>query len=241
MPERVGVVEQQEEHDALPIKIEGEVAESEQQQSRLGRARGHRIWIVAARAWSGIDHPPRPRPVHRHRDLLPPRPARAHAGPEPQRDSVLGDAARNRLPEARPAHRHPVVEVESPTAILARIDVELQRPLRRLRRALHQRLARQDRRRRGRIPGAASRLRRLRQLVLADRAARSSNRTSPRPAGRCRTAAAIPAGRRRDQQVAPDREAHRRIATELERIAGNRRTVGRISGSPVRAFCSASA
>src|SRR3954451_5868915 len=119
----------------------------------------------------GDDHVLRPRAVHSHCNLLPPRAPRTLARAKPQRHAIIGDATFNGLPQARPANLKPIVEIQFAPAILARVDVELQRTLWALSRTLHQRLPRQDR------PSADehrdhAELGRLRELVLPDRKAR---------------------------------------------------------------------
>ena len=79
------------------------------------------------------------------RNRLPPRAPRTLSRAEAKRDAVRRDSALDGLPETRSADRHSIVEVEFATAIIAWIDVDLERSLWRLHGAFDQRLARQDR------------------------------------------------------------------------------------------------
>src|SRR5204862_8010318 len=83
--------------------------------------------------------------VDRDRDLLPPRPPFALSRTEVKPHSRRAHGAADRLAKARPGDADAVVEVKLSVAVVARIDIELEWPLRHLHRALHQRLARQDR------------------------------------------------------------------------------------------------
>src|SRR5205085_1068494 len=93
----------------------------------------------------GDRHAARLHAVDRDRDLLPPRPPLALSRTEVKPQSPRGHSAVDRLAKARAGDADAVVEVKLSVAVVARIDIEFEWPLRHLHRALHQRLARQDR------------------------------------------------------------------------------------------------
>src|SRR6476661_6443536 len=85
------------------------------------------------------------RAVNDNGDLLPPWPPFALALIEPDRNARWNNCALHTLSQARSCNVHAVVEIELAAAILARIDIELQRSLRSLHRALNEWLPQQDR------------------------------------------------------------------------------------------------